>query len=441
MKHPARLPRRSFLKLLAAGTAAAHLPSIVRAQTLGLGGTAPSELITVGCIGFGGQGNGLLGNFLGNAACRVVAVCDVDATRLDKARQRVDDHHRAPGTCAAYGDYRELLAHPDLDAVVIATPDHWHALMTVHAARAGKHVYCEKPAATSITEGRAMADAVRRAGVVCQIGSMQRSWGEFQRVVELARNGFLGEIKKITVGLPSGPGARPVPPDVLAKGETPPPTLDYDRWLGPAPAVPYHADRVHYQWRWQFAYGGGQVADWIGHHYDIAALAADVAHLQPVAIRAASARFEDRGAFIETATGYSFQAVYANGTVIDTASSHPGGARIEGTEGWVYANRGVLEHSSEKLRRLVIPAHGYTLSTGPRSHTDDFLAAIATRATPRCPMIEGHNVAAVAHLANAAFRAGVAEIRWDPATESLVDCPEAARFLPRAYRAPHALPV
>jgi predicted dehydrogenase len=438
MKQPARLPRRSFLKFLAAG---ASLPLIVRAQTLGLGGPAPSEVITIGCIGVGGQGNGLMGNFLGSAACRVVAVCDVDATRLDKARQRVDNQYQAPGTCAAYGDYRELLAHPDLDAVVIATPDHWHALITVHAAQAGKHVYCEKPAATSIAEGRAMADAVRRAGVVCQIGSMQRSWGEFQRVVELARNGFLGEIQKVTVGLPAGPAARPVAPEVLARGETPPSTLDYDRWLGPAPVVPYHADRVHYQWRWQFAFGGGQVTDWIGHHYDIAALATNVAHLQPLAIRAASARFDDLGAFFETATAYSFQSVYANGTVIDTASSNPGGTRIEGTKGWVYANRGVLEHSSEALRRIVIPSQGYTLSAGPRSHTDDFLAAIATRATPRCPVIEAHNIAAVAHLANASFRSGLSEVRWDPATESLVGCPEAEQYLHRTYRAPHALPV
>jgi predicted dehydrogenase len=437
MNHPARLPRRSFLKYLAAG---ASLPLIVRAQTLGLGGPAPSEVITIGCIGVGGQGNGLMGNFLGNPACRVVAVCDVDASRLEKARQRVNESYNATG-CAAYGDHRELLAHPDLDAVVIATPDHWHALITVHAAQAGKHVYCEKPAATSIAEGRAMADAVRRAGVVCQIGSMQRSWGEFQRVVELARNGFLGEIKKVTVGLPAGPDARPVPPEVLAKGETPPPTLDYDRWLGPAPVVPYHADRVHYQWRWQFAFGGGQVTDWIGHHYDIAALATNVAHLQPVAIRAASARFDDIGAFIETATAYSFQAVYANGTVIETASSNPGGTRVEGTKGWVYANRGVLEHSSEALRRIVIPSQGYTLSAGPRSHTDEFLAAITTRATPRCPVIEAHNVAAVAHLANAAFRSGLSEVRWDPTTESLVGCPEAEPYLHRTYRAPHALPV
>ena len=438
MKQPARLPRRYFLKFLAAG---ASLPLIVRAQTLGLGGPAPSEVITIGCIGVGGQGNGLLGNFLGNAACRVIAVCDVDAIRLDKARQRVDNQYQTPGTCAAYGDYRELLAHPDLDAVVIATPDHWHALITVHAAQAGKHVYCEKPAATSIAEGRAMADAVRRAGVVCQIGSMQRSWGEFQRVVELTRNGFLGEIQKVTVGLPAGPAARPVPPEVLARGETPPSTLDYDRWLGPAPVVPYHADRVHYQWRWQFAFGGGQVTDWIGHHYDIAALATNVAHLQPLAIRAASARFDDLGAFFETATAYSFQSVYANGTVIDTASSNPGGTRIEGTKGWVYANRGVLEHSSEALRRIVIPSQGYTLSAGPRSHTDDFLAAIATRATPRCPVIEAHNIAAVAHLANAAFRSGLSEVRWDPAIESLAGCPEAEQYLHRTYRAPHALPV
>jgi predicted dehydrogenase len=443
MKSSTPLPRRSFLKLLAAGSlGAAAFPSIVRAQTVGLGSPAPSDLINIGFIGLGGQGMGLMRNALNNPTARVVAVCEVDSTRLDAARKRVDDHYKQPaGNCAAYLDYLELLVHPGLDAVVIATPDHWHALQTVHAARAGKHIYVEKPAATSISEGRAMADAVLRAGVVGQIGSMQRSSGEFQRVVELTRNGFLGDIKKITVGLPSGPGPRPVPDKDLQSWPAPPPTLDYERWLGPAPALPYRAERTHYQWRWQFAFGGGQVADWIGHHYDIGALAANVTHLQPVALETISGKFENPGAFVETATAYSFTARYANGIAIDTASSNRSGVRVEGSEGWVYATRGALEHSSETLRRVIIPSHGYKISGGTGSHMDDFLSAIKTRATPRYPVLEGHNIAAVAHLANAALRSGVPDLRWDPATESLLDRPEADRFLRRTYRAPYILPV
>lgn len=437
------LPRRAFLKRLALGAAVgAGLPSLLSAQTLGLAGSvAANSRITIGVIGLGGQGGGLMRGFLNNASARVVALCDVDAQRLADARRQADGAYQGTDTTAGYADYRELLAHPDLDAVVIATPDHWHALMTVDAARAGKHVYCEKPAATSIAEGRAMADAIRRAGVVGQIGSMQRSMGEFQRVVELARNGFLGEIKKITVGLPSGPSARLVADKDLQAWPAPPATLDYERWLGPAPALPYRAERTHYQWRWQFAFGGGQVADWIGHHYDIGALAADVTKFQPIALENITGAFANPGPFVETATAYSFTARYANGVAIDTASSNRSGVRIEGSEGWVYANRGVLEHSSESLRRLVIPSQGYKLSGGPGSHSDDFLAAIKTRTTPRCPVIEGHNIAAVAHLANAGIRAGVPDLRWNPALEALVDRPEAERFLRRTYRAPYVLPV
>lgn len=443
MKSSAPLPRRSFLKLLAAGSlGAAAFPSLVRAQTVGLGGTAPSGRINVGCIGVGGQGMGLLGNVLNNSGARVVAACDVDGGRVAAARRRIDEFYKQPaGGCAGYVDYLELIAHPDLDAVVIATPDHWHALQTVHAAQAGKHIYCEKPAATSIAEGRAMADAVRRAGVVGQIGSMQRSMGEFQRVVELARNGFLGDIKKITVGLPAGPNSKAASEMDLQSWPAPPATLDYERWLGPAPARPYRAERTHYQWRWQFAFGGGQLADWIGHHYDIGALAADVTHLQPVAIEKVSGRFDLPGSYIETANAYAFTSRYAGGIAIDVASSNRGGVRVEGSEGWVFATRGTIEHSAESLRRAVIPSHGYKLSGAPGGHMDQFLAAIATRTTPRCPVIEGHNVAAVAHLANAALRSGVTDLRWDPATESLLDRPEAERFLRRTYRAPYVLPV
>jgi predicted dehydrogenase len=443
MKSSAPLPRRSFLKLLAAGSlSAAAFPSLVRAQTVGVGGPAPSGRINVGFIGLGGQGNGLLGNVLNNSGARVVAACDVDGGRLTAACRRIDGFYKQPaGGCAGYVDYLELIAHPDLDAVVIATPDHWHALQTVHAAQAGKHIYCEKPAATSIAEGRAMADAIRRAGVVGQIGSMQRSMGEFQRVVELARNGFLGDIKKITVGLPAGPLPKAVPEKDIQSWPAPPASLDYERWLGPAPFCPYRAERTHFNWRWQFAFGGGQLTDWIGHHYDIGALAAGVTHLQPVAIEKASGSFEHQGSYVETANAYAFTSRYAGGIAIDVASANRAGVRVEGSEGWAYANRGTIEHSSESLRRVVIPSHGYKISGTPANHVDQFLAAITTRTTPRCPFIEGHNIATVAHLANAALRSGVSDLRWDPATESLLDRPEAGRFLCRTYRAPYVLPV
>ena len=443
LQPPHPLPRRSFLKLLALGGAAtAGFPSLVRAQTLGLGdATAASSRINVGVIGLGGQGNGLMRGFLSLSGAQIVALCDVDAQRLADARKQVDATYQGTDTTTGYTDYRELLAHPGLDAVVVATPDHWHALQVIHAARAGKHVYCEKPLSTSIPEGRAMVDAVRRAGVVGMMGSQQRSSGEFQRVVELARNGYLGEIKSVTVGLPSGPGPRPVADADLKTWQTPPAHLDYERWLGPAAWHDYRAERVHYQWRWLFAFGGGQLADWIGHHYDIAALATGVSHLQPVALDDIRGSFAPSGAFFDTATAYAFRSRYANGTVLDVSSSHRGGLRIEGSEGWVYANRGILEHSSEALRRLVVPSSGFTFANAGRGHADNFLHSIRHRAPARAPLSEGHSVATVAHLANAALRAGVPALRWDPATETLLDAPAVEPFLRRPYRTPYVLPV
>ena len=439
------MKRRSFLKLMAASSAAIAFPSIVRAQTLGLGGgTAPSNRIIFGCIGVGGQGTGDMGNILGNPLAQVVAVCDVDQDHRKAAQKRVTEKYTKDTAgetykgCEEYTDMQQLIARPDIDAVLIATPDHWHSLATVWAANAGKHIYCEKPAASSIPESRTMADAVRRAGVVCQIGSQQRSSGEFQRVIDLARNGFLGKITRVQVGLPAGMSAKGNHTAPLAP-ETPPAGFDYDRWLGPVAYVPYYSARCHWNWRWSFNFAGGQLTDWIGHHFDIAAVAMGVSTTGPVAIRNATAEFPVGDPLFNTATAYSFDAHYANGVVIEVSTKNKGGLRIEGTDGWVFANRGTIEHSSDALRGVVIPSQGLTLGRGTKGHMDNFIDAIRTNSQPRCPIQEAHSVASVAHLANAAFRSGRSELRWDPSTETVIDAPDAARFLLRTYRAPWVL--
>ena len=441
------MKRRSFIKLMAASSAAIAFPSIIRAQTLGLGGgTAPSNRITFGCIGLGDQGMGDMGNILGNPLAQVVAVCDVDQARRQNAKKRVTEKYAkdtAGGTykgCEECADMQQIIARPDIDAVLIATPDHWHSLAAVWAANAGKHIYCEKPAASSIPESRAMADAVRRAGVVCQIGSQQRSSGEFQRTIDLARNGFLGKIMRVQVGLPPGMGTRGNHTAPLA-AENPPDGFDYERWLGPVAYVPYFTVRCHYNWRWSFNFAGGQLTDWIGHHFDIAAVAMGVSTTGPVAIRKATAEFPVGDPLFNTATAYAFEAHYANNVVIGVSSKNRNGLLIEGTEGWVFANRNVIEHSSEALRGVVIPSQGLTLGRGTKGHMDNFIDAIRTDAQPRCPIHEAHNVASVAHLANAAFLSGRSELRWDPSTETVIDAPDAARFLLRTYRAPWVLPA
>ncbi len=457
--------RRSFLKTLATtSAAAAAFPSIVRAQTLGLGGgVAPSNRLNLGVIGAGLQGRVIMTAAMANAAARIVAVCDVDRRHREQTRRFVEETYAGEtgsGTyrgCDDYGDMRELLARPDIDAVLIASPEHWHALHVVHAARAGKHIYCEKPSGASIPETRAMLDAVRASGVVCQIGSQQRSMSNYLRVIDLARNSYLGEIKRVRVGLPRYMNVRPAgsaglaaslggysddPPPRSGAPEPVPPGLDYDTWLGPAEALPYCKARVHYHWRWNFAFGGGRITDWVGHHYDSAALALRVNDRMPVAIRNATARFLDDTPLYNTASDYAFEAHYDNGAVIEISSALREGVHIDGTEGSVFVNRSALEYSKPQLRRVQIPSHRALFRLDDaRGHMDDFIACALKGATPRAPMSDAHCVTAAAHLANIAFRAGRRELRFDPVAEQLINAPDAVRYFQRVMRAPWTLPA
>ena len=437
-----KLKRRSFLKLLAASSAAAAFPSIVRAQTLGLNGKVPpSNRITIGFIGVGSQGGGNLRANVNNDQFQVLAVCDADRSHLENAKSKVNEAYAARQASGGYKDcfatteFREVLARPDIDAVWLSLPDHWHAIPLILAARAGKDIYAEKPLSLTIPEGRAMVQAVERSGVVCQIGSQQRSSIEFQKTVEAVRNGLLGKITRVRVGLPGGAGANLQSP---MAAQTVPPELDYERWLGPAPFAPYYKERCHYQFRWIFDYSGGQLTDWIGHHFDIASWAMDLTHTGPVAIKNAKARLAD-GPLYNTATEYSFEAHYANGTVIEVGSIHPGGVTIEGSNGSVKVNRGFLEFNPPELKATPISSDGFHATRS--SHAQNFIDCVRSRRTPRCPVHEAHRTATVAHLANIAFRTGHSELHWDPEKEEILNAPDAAQMMTRAYRSPWQLPV
>jgi predicted dehydrogenase len=439
------MQRRSFLKLLAASSAAIAFPSIVRADTLGLNGkVAPSNRLALGFIGIGNQGGGHFHGELGDPLVQVVGLCDVDQLKVQAGKAAVETAYgaqKASGTykgCFLTGDFRELIARPEIDAVWISVPDHWHALPVIHAAQAGKDIYAEKPLSLTIPEGQAMVSAVQDSGVVCQIGSQQRSSGEFQRAVQLARNGLLGKITRVQVGLPGGisvRGKRPVAP--MAKQDVPA-TLDYNMWLGPAPYAPYYAERLDWNFRWCFDYSGGQLTDWIGHHFDIASWALDVTHTGPVAIKNASAVFATDPIY-NTATDYSFEAHYANGTMFEVSSKNRSGVRIEGTDGWVYVTRGTIEFSDPELGRVAFPSTGFCLTPG--SHTKNFLDCVQSRQTPICPIDQALRTVSVAHLANAAFRTGRSELQWDPDKQEVIDAPDAAALLQRAYRSPWQLPA
>lgn len=451
MSLPQELDRRRFLKLSSAGVLAAFLPLPARAFSDAFPplGTAPSQKITLGVIGCGWRGGELLTNALGSNEIRVIATCDVNLENARSAAALVDGFYgfrKASGTsrgCGIYKDFRELLARSDIDAVIIATPDHWHALITVAAVNGGKDVYVEKPLAKSIPEGRAVVNAVSRTGAVVQVGSQQRSMRSFQRVVELVRNGHLGKIERVIVHLPRSmrfKGGDPVPP--LAP-EYPPVGFDYDFWLGPAPQVPYFAARCDYNWRWSYDYSGGQVSNWIGHHYDIAAWALGLQTQFPVEIFNACATFPKSNPLFNTATDFSFSSRYADGRVIDVLSSGSEEAgvavRIEGSSGWVESSRSFFRTSSEDLRRATIPAEGFRCLSV--NHLSDFVQAVRNRTEPVCPVGDGHRIAAVAHLANAAFLSGRSSVRFDADTERILGAPDADALLVSTFRAPWSLPV
>jgi predicted dehydrogenase len=429
--------RRDFLK--AAPIAAASFPTIVRASALGRAGRpAPSDRIVMAGIGFGMQGIPNMRNFLESGDVQWVAVCDVDRDHLDEARRTVDDHY-GNRACAVHRDFRELLARRDLDAVSLAVPDHWHAILAVSAVRAGLDVYGEKPLTHGLREGRALCDAVGRYGRVWQTGSWQRSVASFHRAAELVRNGRLGRILRVEVGLPEGHwdfaetfGREAVTP--VPEG------LDYDLWLGPAPRFPYREAAVHMNWRWNMAFGGGQLMDWVGHHVDIAHWGLGFDTTGPVAVEARG-EFAKSGIY-DSPVRYRVDATYADGTPLVVAGGYPeiwGGTKWIGERGWIWVDRGEFRAEPAGLRSEEV-GPGEVRLTRSRDHWRDFLDRVWDRASTIAPCEIAHRSASVGHLGVAAMTVG-RKIRWDPATETVIGDPEVERLLARSYRAPWQLPA
>src|SRR5262245_26344483 len=345
-----RLPvtRRKFLGALG-------VPLIIPASSLGRDEkVALSKRITVGCIGTGNMGLGDIRGFLGDPRVQVVAVCDVNkespgywagaVAGREPARRLVEGHYAAEkksGTykaCEVYSDFRDLIARQDVDVIVVSTPDHWHAIPVIAAAKAKKDVYCQKPLSLTIAEGRAMSDAVKKYERVFQTGSQQRSDSNFRRACELVRNGRIGKLHTVRVGLPAGR------PDYAKTGgrkksEKVPEGFDYDFWLGPAPQAPYAPARCHVNFRWIYDYSGGQVTDWGGHHPDCAQWGMGTERTGPIEIRSAKGVFPPDELW-NTATEYYFEAIYSSGVKMIVSNKERSGVTFEGSDGWVWANRG-----------------------------------------------------------------------------------------------------
>jgi predicted dehydrogenase len=432
--------RRDFLKQAPlALAAAAAFPTIVKASALGRGGAvAPSDRIVMAGVGFGMQGPPNMRSFLGKDEVQWVAVCDLDDEPLKLAQTTVNEQY-GNGDCATYKDFRELFARGDLDAVSIAVPDHWHAIMSLEAIRAGLDVYGEKPFTHSLREGRALADAVKRYGRVWQTGSWQRSVDNFLRACELVRNGRIGKVQRVEVGLPSGytDFARTFGMETIEK---PPPGFDYETWLGPAPWSPYCKARVHMNWRWNMDYAGGQLMDWIGHHLDIAHWGMGFDETGPVEV-SGTGEFPTSGIY-NAAKRFRVETTYADGTPIVIAGGHDdiqSGTKWIGEYGWVWVDRGGFDSQPSGLVNEVIGPNETRLYRS-RDHYQNFLDCVRSRALTIAPAEVAHRSASVGHLGVIAIETG-RKIRWDPVAETIIGDPGAERLLGRAYRKPYQIPA
>ena len=414
--------RRRFLQGTAASVLAA--PYVITSTALGADGKAPAgDRIGLGFIGVGLRGDQIMGGFLGPRS-ECVAVCDVWENRREAARRR------AGGQCAAYRDFRDLLARPDVDAVVVATPEFWHSVVVVEAARAGKDIYCEKALAISVAEGRAMCEAVRRYGRVFQHGTQQRSDANFRFACELVRSGRIGRLRTITVSVPAseaGPLRQPVPV---------PKELDYDLWLGPSPWIPHcgQAGIGHPGWCFRSDYSPGFILTWGVHHLDISQWGNDTELGGPV-------EFEGRGVFPrnsydDAVLTWHVECTYANGVrlVFTSENENPNGVRFDGDEGWVFVTRGGMDAQPKSLLKSPIgPADVHLYRSG--NHAGNFLECVRTRAATVAPVEVAHRSTTIGLVSSITLLLG-RKLRWDPRREAFVDDDEANRMLTRAMRTP-----
>jgi predicted dehydrogenase len=381
----------------------------------------------MGFIGMGIQNRFLMTHFL-DKDIQVVAVCDVDTTRRESAKQMVEDAYAKQTLagykgCAVYSDFRELLARKDIDAVCIATPDHWHAITVIAAAKAKKDIYCEKPLSLTIHEAVAMVKAVREHKRVLQTGSMQRSSPEFYKACMLVRNGRIGKIKSVFVDVGTSSKWCDLPEEAMEPG------LNWDMWLGPAPMRAYNSilsPRGVYnyfpKWREYREYSGGGMTDFGAHHFDIAQWGLGMDDSGPVQIVPP----EDPKAW----TGVRF--IYANGVQVVHGKS--GGVLFVGTDGEIFVNRGKFWINPEGLDKDPIPENGIQLYKST-DHYQDFLDCVKTRKKPICDVEIGCRSATVCHLGNLAYWYR-RTLQWDPAKERFIGDAEANKWLDRERRPP-----
>ena len=457
MKKKSKLGRREFINQTLQTSVAIALPSIVPSSVFGR--NAPSNKINIAQIGFGRIAmTHDLKDTLPFDVARVIAVADVDSNRAVKVKQFIENFYtKKTGKTnyvdvKTYGDYRDMLLNKDIDAVIISTPDHWHSQPAIEAALAGKDVYVQKPTSLTIEEGRMLADVIKKKGTILQVGTQQRSTAQFRIAAELVRNGRIGKLHTVRVGLPgdpSGPDASEMPI---------PKNLNYNMWLGSTPEVYYTEIRVHPQnsmtdrpgWLRCEQFGAGMITGWGQHHFDSAAWGMDTEYTGPISIEAV-AEFPKSGLW-NVHGDFMAKAEYKNGVTMYTSGGYPNGIRYEGTEGWIFVSRGsytaspsdpvskeksskALDASDPKILTSVIGANETHLYVSEDQH-GNWLDCIKSRKTPISPAEIGHRACSVCLLTHIAMKLS-RKLTWNPDKEVFVNDPEANALLSRPQRAPY----
>jgi len=419
--------RRQFLSGLIASVVVPHVvPSSVLGKTKSV---APSNRITMGSIGVGGRGKQVMRSLMGQQGCQMLAVCDVDADRLNEARHIVNDRY-GNADCVAYEDFRRLLARSDIDAVLIASPDQWHVLQSIEAARAGKDIYLEKPLGLSVRENTALRRAIYKYERVFQFGTQQRSDRNFRFACELVLNGRIGRLHTIIAATPSSRVVDSYPPSPI------PPELDYDMWVGPARWMPYTQGVVGSCGRWGHIsnFSLGWVTTWGIHHVDIAQWGNNADLTGPVEVEGTGV-FPKDGLY-DCAVAWDMKLTYANGVTLNFVDNkrHRQGVLFKGSDGWVFVKRGSIDsHPKSLLNEKIGPEEIHLPASN--DHSKNFIECIRTRTTPVSSIEASVRSDTVCHLSDIAMRLG-RKLQWDPVSERFADDEQANRMRSRSMRSP-----
>ncbi len=435
---PVRLSRRSFLKITGAAGAAIAFPTFIPASALGRDGRpAPSERITMGVVGWGMMGPDNTKELMNLNDVQVVASCNIDKKHLKASVAAINGFYKKK-VVKTYHDYRKMMARRDIDAVMIAVPDHWHELIAVEAARQGKDIYGEKPLAKTIAEQQRIVRAVREHGRIWQTGSWQRSSGDFHKAAEIVRNGLIGKVTRVEVGLPSGHE------DFAETGSftqitKPPRELDYPTWIGPSKMMPYIKARVHMNWRWNYNTGGGQLMDWVGHHLDIAHWGLGLDLSGPYEVEG-HGDFPPQDAVWNTATKFRVEMKYPGGIGITMAGGYDEikeGTKWIGKDGWVFVDRGKFEASNEEWRDIKeLPDSEAKIKLyHSTNHYRNFIDCVKSRQPAIAPAEVAHHSATPGHLGYISMALG-RKLKWDMEKEQILDDPAASMMMSRLYRPP-----